>query len=433
MSTISSIVYMLFTCLITYFAFTNLLPYKIPFYKRAAILLLLAIIYSVIGIKSGQISIIICITGDLLILSFKSQQKLLNCSLSLIGYLLNICLNYTITTFLGLLGLTVQELYIDFALPFTIFYCILIYIITYVLGRYIRRCHIDKLTSISPRLQLLLFFEVGLSVAVYIINIIFNEVLGYPQKLVMLNGVLFLCFFLITMTIFVFAMKVIQNETRLTYQLAQYENLQEYTVSLEDMYRNLRSFRHDYLNILSTLSTLVAEKDMEGLTAYFTHTILPTKNEFCRNNDALERLVNIKNPELKGLFYAKLLSAIEKGLQPEFEAYDPVSNLPVDMIDLVKILGIFMDNAIESALESEKKYFSSSIIVYKEHVLFIIKNSCDKNVDIKSIYLPNVSSKGGMRGIGLFTAQRLMDKYDNLSLTTEFKDHIFKQKLDILF
>ena len=56
------------------------------------------------------------------------------------------------------------------------------------------------------------------------------------------------------------------------------QDLQDYTHNLEDMYNSLRSFKHDYVNILLSLSGYIENCDIEELKEFFENKIFPTKN-----------------------------------------------------------------------------------------------------------------------------------------------------------
>lgn len=54
-----------------------------------------------------------------------------------------------------------------------------------------------------------------------------------------------------------------------------YNKLQEYANQIESMYSSLRSFKHDYSNIMLSMSGYIESNDMEGLREYFNKEILP--------------------------------------------------------------------------------------------------------------------------------------------------------------
>ncbi|MBC8832103.1 ATPase, partial [Escherichia coli] len=65
--------------------------------------------------------------------------------------------------------------------------------------------------------------------------------------------------------------------------------------------REMRVFRHDYVNILSTLVGYIDNNDMPGLKYYFENNIVPINKTIESNNYKISLLQNIHVIELKGL------------------------------------------------------------------------------------------------------------------------------------
>lgn len=61
-----------------------------------------------------------------------------------------------------------------------------------------------------------------------------------------------------------------------------YNRLQEYTNQIENMYSSLRSFKHDYSNIMLSMSGYIEANDMDGLKEYFDKEILPLSKKSLR-------------------------------------------------------------------------------------------------------------------------------------------------------
>lgn len=76
----------------------------------------------------------------------------------------------------------------------------------------------------------------------------------------------------------------------------------------------MRSFKHDYVNLLTTMSGYMEENNMKELKSYFYQEILPISHSFSENNSRLSSLSFIENLELKGLLSSKLIRAMELGL-----------------------------------------------------------------------------------------------------------------------
>lgn len=87
------------------------------------------------------------------------------------------------------------------------------------------------------------------------------------------------------------------------------------------------------------------------------------------------------------------------------------------MLEMVEIIGILFDNAIEASEKTAGTIYLD--IKGKEETLeFVIRNQVlDKfeNSDIQRLFEKGTSSKGKHRGLGLFRIKELVKKY-NLSL-----------------
>ena len=73
-------------------------------------------------------------------------------------------------------------------------------------------------------------------------------------------------------------------------------DLQDYTRNLEAMYNSLRSFKHDYINILLSMTGHIRNGDMDELRQFFETKIFPTKNLIDQGD---YKLKNIKEVDTK--------------------------------------------------------------------------------------------------------------------------------------
>ena len=81
---------------------------------------------------------------------------------------------------------------------------------------------------------------------------------------------------------------------------------------IESINNEMRKFRHDYVNILSTLSEFIREDDMQGLKKYFNEQIVPLKDNMKTRSFKLNGIEKLKVREIKGLITTKILQAQEK-------------------------------------------------------------------------------------------------------------------------
>ncbi|RGB71185.1 GHKL domain-containing protein [Coprococcus catus] len=211
-----------------------------------------------------------------------------------------------------------------------------------------------------------------------------------------------------------------------------FQTLQQYTAQVESLYNSLRSFKHDYSNILLTLYEYIDTRDMDGLSSYFIQNILPLTKQLEPQNYHITRLANLHIVELKSMITAKIIYAQEMGIDVSIEIDQPIEQINTDIIDLVRMLGIFLDNAIEAALETDAPKLSFVIIKDEKETVFFITNSfIDYHLQLASLSQAGTSTKGSSRGIGLYNVAQIISHHDNLFLDTRTQDHTFMQILHI--
>lgn len=210
------------------------------------------------------------------------------------------------------------------------------------------------------------------------------------------------------------------------------QDLQSYTQNLEAMYNGLRSFKHDYVNILLSLSGYIEDGDMDRLKFFFESKIFPTKNLITKGDYKLNQLSNIGVLEIKSLLSVKMIYAHESGIDITIDIPGKVESFLIDTVDLARILGIFLDNAIEAALETEQPQIGLNIIQDKAGVSIIISNSFrDNGVMLHNLKRKGFSTKAGHQGIGLWNAQKIISSYDNVLLETTMKCSYFIQHIEL--
>ncbi|MGL4108224.1 sensor histidine kinase [Clostridium sp. LP20] len=230
----------------------------------------------------------------------------------------------------------------------------------------------------------------------------------------------------------VYSFKGMKNQVEESARKRQIEDLTEYNRNLEEMYNDMRKFRHDYINILSSMVGYMEDEDMDGLKKYFNKNILPLGTEMGKNNLSIGLLHNIKIKEIKGIILTKILKAQELGVEVIIDIGEEIEEANIDMIDLCKALGILMDNAIEAAARCEEGKIKIGFVKNKGTIYIIVINSiADIVAPIYKIYEKGFSTKGKSRGLGLSNLKEIVTKYPNVSLDTVIEEKEFHQILEL--
>lgn len=143
-------------------------------------------------------------------------------------------------------------------------------------------------------------------------------------------------------------------------------NLKEYTDHLEQEQRKLRKFKHDYQNMLLSLEENLRSSDSQDAKDY-----LQTFKQYSDNYISESGLWmfndfdNVKTPYLKSILINKTSQATEQGIDVHFECRYDVDQIAMEPYDLVRIVGIAYDNAIEAVRNLDKNHRKINVMVYR--------------------------------------------------------------------
>ena len=312
-------------------------------------------------------------------------------------------------------------------------YTLLFYWITLLCGKLLKKIFLSGKGILGlPQTWYVIDAALLLLITIYLFDNLIPGQNGSIGKMIY-NNALHISGYLLVMCCLLLAMRrsyleQIQTEAK---QKAM-QDLQDYTRNLEAMYNSLRSFKHDYVNILLSLSSYIEDGDMDRLKDFFEGKIFPTKNLITGEDYKLNQLSNISVLEIKSLLSAKMIYAHESGIDITIDIPDKVESFLIDTVDLARILGIFLDNAIEATLETEQPQIGLNIIQNKTGVSIIISNRFrDNGLMLHKLKQKGFSTKIGHQGIGLGNAQKIISSYDNVLLETTMKCDYFTQHIEL--
>lgn len=222
------------------------------------------------------------------------------------------------------------------------------------------------------------------------------------------------------------------REMKYKRKLQEIEAYYEYTLRIESINNEMRKFRHDYVNILTTLSDYIREDDMPGLRKYFDEHIVPMKDKLKTRSIKMNGIEKLKVREIKGLITTKIIQAQEKRIPISIEVPDEIDRISMNTVELSRIIGIIVDNAIEASENLEEPLINIAFIDNDESVTFIVMNKCSDDIPkIHELFEQGFSTKGDNRGLSLSTLKELTDSNENVLLDTVIENGYFVQKVEI--
>lgn len=215
-------------------------------------------------------------------------------------------------------------------------------------------------------------------------------------------------------------------------QALRYRDMERYSRHIEELYKEVRSFRHDYTNLLTSLRLGIEEEDMEQIKEVYDSVLKDSSQKLQDNKYDLGRLVNIRDRALKSLLAGKFIKAREKDIVFNVEVPEEIQVESMSLLDFLTIVSILCDNAIEASAEASQPHVSIAFLKNGAQETFIIENSIkEEGIDVSEIFSFGVSSKGKDRGVGLYTVMKIVESYPNASLNTTCQNQVFRQVLTV--
>lgn len=220
---------------------------------------------------------------------------------------------------------------------------------------------------------------------------------------------------------------------KLTLTTRKLESSEEYNNTLHILHDNVRGFKHDFDNIVTTIGGYIRTEDMNGLKKYY----LQLEDDCQRvNNLYLLNPEIINNDGIYNLLTKKYNEAEEKDIKVNITFLLDLSTLHMKIYEFARILGILLDNAIEASSECEERIINLTFRNDSKNSreLILIENTYnDKNLDTEKIFEKGVSGKDNHTGLGLWEVRKLIKKNNNINLYTSKNDNFFCQQLEIYY
>lgn len=209
------------------------------------------------------------------------------------------------------------------------------------------------------------------------------------------------------------------------------ENLLLYSNDLEKNLTEIRNLKHDMKNILFTLGHLIENSHDEPLKEYFKQTVNPYFQDELKKNDLYAQLQQADDEQLRAFLYYKISAGFREHLdiRLSFDGIFKESLITdnIDFLDFIRILGIFLDNAMEEAALTMEKQIDIRFVSNKNMYEAVISNSIRREKDV----VAGLSDKGLGRGNGLMIVHKILETYPNIILNSYTNNGKFIQHLEI--
>jgi sensor histidine kinase regulating citrate/malate metabolism len=196
----------------------------------------------------------------------------------------------------------------------------------------------------------------------------------------------------------------------------QRELIDTHYQEVENMYKKMRGWRHDYRNHIQMMKALAINGDMDGIMKYL--------DELDDDLNTVDTVIKTGNAMADAILNSKISLAQSKGIKVEADAQIPVK-LKMSELDLCCIIGNLFDNAIEASMELPQE--QRMIRIYMDmkgtqlYISFTNLTAGKKLTKAGNIFK---TTKGAGHGFGLVRMDNIVEKLDGY-LTRNSEDGAF--------
>lgn len=377
---------------------------------------------------SNPFNVILNYLFDIIIAYFIFKISFLKSTVAIIvsGLIFNLSGALILNPYLTVLNISSTELTTIpiYRIPYMLLMYIIIGIIIFILKN--RHLKINFLDVLDTHTKRVLFSNLFLGIIVLAVQSVIA--VYYTDKLPI---IITFFSFISLLAYFVLSIYSLTRAFKLTLTTQKLESTEEYNNTLRILHDNVRGFKHDFDNIVTTIGGYIKTEDMKGLKKYYSQLeddCQRVNNLYILNPDV------VKNDGIYNLLTKKYYEAESKDVKVNITFLLDLTTLNMKIYEFARILGILLDNAIEASSECKEKIinitFKNDTKNYRQ--LLIIENTYNTpDIDTEKIFEKGVSEKENHSGLGLWEVRKLVKKNSNVNLFTSKNDKYFVQQLEI--
>lgn len=216
----------------------------------------------------------------------------------------------------------------------------------------------------------------------------------------------------------------------------EYDQLLEFMTTYETEIENQRILRHEIKNEFRTIRAKICDKQQNKEIIEYIDEIVNDKYEVKQEKYA--KLGYLPPNGIKGLCYFKTQEAENKGITVSLNISKRIKESSIYKLnvkqqrDFGRILGVFLDNAIEASIESKDKRLGLEAYTNsKQEFKLIITNTHNNEIDEDKIGKEVFSTKGKNRGHGLLLVNQLIVNNDIFEIKTDIQNELYIQTITV--
>ena len=215
----------------------------------------------------------------------------------------------------------------------------------------------------------------------------------------------------------------------------KYDELLDVMKNYESDIEEQRTLRHETKNEFATIKCKLQDKEDNKTIIEYIDSVIGEKGK--ASSTKYSKFKYLPSNGLKGFFYYKFIEAEKKGINVSINISKQIENSFLkdietkDFKDLARIIGVYLDNAIEASSTSEDKKLGIEMYLIKEKIEIIITNTFNNEINLDKIGKESFSTKGKHRGHGLLLVNKILSENNMFEAKNEIRGNIYIQSLKI--
>lgn len=244
--------------------------------------------------------------------------------------------------------------------------------------------------------------------------------------------------FIITMLILLFfciiGLIIVKQNSDIQKTTSMYQKLVDYSDITNGLLEDYRVISHEQKNQLLVIRSMLDDNSSQELVDY-VDGLLDKKVGF--KYEWIGELNHLPLSGLKGLINYKLIEAHTLDININISISKDVNNSNLNSLsttqkdELYSIMGVYLDNAIQAAKESNKKEVSLEIYKENEKIVIIIANTYNGKIEMEKLDNYGYTTKGKNHGVGLHLVKKIIENEVIYSQLRSLFEDYYVQKLII--
>lgn len=293
---------------------------------------------------------------------------------------------------------------------------------------YLLRKPLKKLLgySFSTNKKIIIVSIVTITITVYFF---FKIIAGYKVNNSVITYLMcMIAFITILLTLY---REKIENESI----IKKYDELLDVMKTYEVDIENQRTLIHENRNELMTIRSKAIDKNASKEFIEYMDSVIGDK--VSTSISKYSKFTHLPSNGLKGFFYYKSMEAERRGIKVSANVFKKIENSFLKDLDtktykdLARLIGVYLDNAIDASEKSEDKKLGIEIYLIKENIKIIITNTFSNDVDLSKIGKERYTTKGKNHGHGLLLVSSIIRNNNRFIAKTKVDQNLYIQELTI--